>query len=83
MVVERVTGRAEIHTGDGSIRVTETSGELLAETSDGNMQIDDVSGRVETRTGDGSIRLTRHADDACARGQATDRSRCGSATARR
>ena len=58
VVVERVTGRAEIHTGDGAIRVTETSGELLAETSDGSMQIEDVTGRVEARTNDGSIRIS-------------------------
>jgi hypothetical protein len=58
VVVERVTGRTEIHTGDGAIRLTETAGELLAETNDGNIQIDDVSGRVELRTNDGSIHLS-------------------------
>jgi hypothetical protein len=58
VVVERVKGRTEIRTGDGSIRATETSGELIAETADGSIQIDDVAGRVEARTGDGSIRLT-------------------------
>jgi hypothetical protein len=58
VVLERVTGRAEIKTGDGSIHVTETSGELLAETGDGSLQLEDVAGTVEARTGDGSIRLT-------------------------
>lgn len=58
VVVERVTGRAEIRSGDGSIRVTETEGDLLAETTDGSIQIEDVAGRVEARTGDGSIRLS-------------------------
>lgn len=58
VVVERVTGRAEIRTGDGSIRATETAGELLAESGDGSIQIEDVTGRVEARTGDGSIRLS-------------------------
>jgi hypothetical protein len=58
VVLERVTGRAEIKTGDGSIHVTETSGELRAETDDGSLQLDDVAGKVEARTGDGSIRLT-------------------------
>ncbi len=58
VVLERVTGRAEIKTGDGSIHVTETSGELLAETGDGSLQLEDVTGKVEARTGDGSIRLT-------------------------
>jgi hypothetical protein len=58
VIVERVTGKAEIHTGDGSIRATETAGEMLAETADGSIQIEDVAGRVEARTNDGSIRLS-------------------------
>jgi hypothetical protein len=58
VVIERVTGRAEIRTDDGSIRVTETSGELMAETDDGSIQIEDCTGRVEARTGDGSIKLS-------------------------
>ena len=58
VIVERVSGRAEIRTSDGAIRLTETTGELLAETSDGNIQIDDCAGRVEIRTNDGSIRLS-------------------------
>jgi hypothetical protein len=58
IVLERVTGRADIKTGDGSIHVTETSGDLLVETGDGSLQLEDVTGKVEARTGDGSIRLT-------------------------
>jgi len=58
VVLERVTGRADIHTKDGSIHVAETSGELLVETGDGSVQLEDVSGRIEARTGDGSIRLS-------------------------
>jgi len=58
VVVERVTGKAEIRTGDGSIRMTETAGNLQVETSDGSVTLEDVSGRVEARTGDGPIRLT-------------------------
>jgi hypothetical protein len=58
VVLERVSGHADIHTGDGTVRVTETSGELLAETSDGSIQMDDVTGRIEARTSDGTIRLS-------------------------
>lgn len=58
VVLERVSGHADIHTGDGSVRVTETSGELLCETSDGSIQLDDVTGRIEARTSDGTIRLS-------------------------
>ena len=58
VVIERVTGRTDIRTGDGSIRATETGGELRAETSDGSIQIEDIAGRVEARTGDGSITVS-------------------------
>lgn len=58
IVVERVTGKAEIRTGDGSIRMTETAGAVTVETGDGSVTLEDVSGRVEARTGDGPIRLT-------------------------
>ena len=37
---------------------SETSGELLAESGDGTIQLDDVTGRVEARTSDGSVRIT-------------------------
>jgi DUF4097 and DUF4098 domain-containing protein YvlB len=58
VVVERVTGKAEIRTSDGSIRMTETGGNLQVETGDGSVTLEDVSGRVEARTSDGTIRLT-------------------------
>jgi len=58
LLVERVTGRIELHTGDGGIRTIETDGELLAETSDGTIQLDEVAGRIEARTHDGSLRIT-------------------------
>ena len=58
VVVERVNGRAEIRTGDGSIHATETSGELLAESDDGGIRVEDVTGRVEVRTGDGTIQVS-------------------------
>jgi hypothetical protein len=58
IVVERVDGRLELRTSDGSIHAIETGGELLAETGDGGIQLDEVTGRVEARTGDGSLRVT-------------------------
>jgi hypothetical protein len=58
VIVERVNGKAEVRTGDGSIRMTQTTGNLLVETDDGSVTLEDVSGRVEARTGDGPIRLT-------------------------
>ncbi len=58
IVVERVAGRIELRTADGSIRTLETAGELLAETGDGTIQIEEVGGKVEARTSDGSLRVT-------------------------
>jgi hypothetical protein len=58
VVLERVSGKADIQTKDGSIRVTETSGELLAESGDGSLQLEDVSGKIQARTSDGSIRIS-------------------------
>jgi hypothetical protein len=58
ILVERVSGRLELRTSDGSIRTLETSGELLAESGDGTIQLEEVGGRVEARTNDGSLRVT-------------------------
>ena len=58
ILVERVTGRLELRTSDGSIRALETAGELLAESGDGMIQLDEVGGRIEARTNDGSLRVT-------------------------
>jgi hypothetical protein len=58
VVVERVNGKAEIRTSDGSIRMTETAGSVQVETGDGSVTLEDVTGRVEARTNDGTIRLT-------------------------
>jgi hypothetical protein len=56
--IERVRGRIELRSGDGSIRATETGGDLLAETRDGTISLDEVAGRVEARTDDGSMRIS-------------------------
>jgi len=58
IVAERLDGRIELRTNDGTIRAVETAGQLLAETGDGSIQLEEVSGRVECRTRDGSLRIT-------------------------
>ena len=58
IVAERLDGNIELRTSDGTIRVVETAGQLLAETGDGSIQLEEVSGRVECRTRDGSLRIT-------------------------
>jgi hypothetical protein len=57
IVVDRLDGRLELKTSDGSIRATETAGELIVESGDGSVQIEDVVGRVEARTDDGTVRI--------------------------
>ena len=58
ITLERVDGRVELRSGDGTIKVVETSGSLLAETGDGSIHLDEVAGRIEARTDDGSIRIS-------------------------
>jgi len=58
ILLERVDGKIDLRTDDGSIRVTESAGDLLAESGDGSLTLDDVTGNVEGRTRDGSIRVS-------------------------
>ncbi|WP_031106250.1 DUF4097 family beta strand repeat-containing protein [Streptomyces sp. NRRL S-146] len=46
-----------IRTGDGSVRVTDTTGPLQLRTGDGSIRADVSSRDVRTHTGDGSVRL--------------------------
>jgi Putative adhesin len=57
IVVDRIEGRLELKTSDGTVRATETAGELIVESGDGSIQIEDVVGRVEARTDDGTVRI--------------------------
>lgn len=58
ITVERIDGRLELRTDDGSVRVSEAPGDLTVVTRDGSITLDRVAGRVDARTGDGGIRLT-------------------------
>ncbi|MBM3751515.1 MAG: DUF4097 domain-containing protein [Acidimicrobiia bacterium] len=58
IVVDRLNGRLELKTTDGTVRTTETSGTLLVESGDGSIRIEDVAGIVEARTDDGAVRVT-------------------------
>jgi len=53
--VERITGRVELRSGDGSIRGSGLHGDLRAHTGDGSIKLDDVNGALDVDTGDGSI----------------------------
>lgn len=58
IVVDRLDGRIELKTADGSVRATETAGSLFIESGDGSIRIEDVAGVVEARTDDGTIRVS-------------------------
>lgn len=55
--VERVEGRIELNTGDGSLRGSGLSGTLRAHTGDGSVNFSDVDGTADIDTGDGSGEL--------------------------
>jgi phage baseplate assembly protein gpV len=55
-------GRANLRTGDGSIRVNGLKGEMDVDTGDGSVEVTDVDGTLKARTGDGHIRVTGRFD---------------------
>jgi hypothetical protein len=58
ITLDRVEGRLDLRSGDGSIKVMEGKGDLLIESGDGTLTLDDVAGHVEARTQDGSVRVS-------------------------
>ncbi len=58
MTLDRVDGKLNLRTNDGSIKVTEGTGDVIVESRDGTLTLDDVAGHVEARTGDGSVRVS-------------------------
>jgi hypothetical protein len=49
--------RADIHTGDGSVKVSGLRRETRINTGDGSVEVDGVEGALDARTGDGSVRV--------------------------
>lgn len=58
IIVDRLEGRLELKTSDGTVRAVETAGELRIESGDGSIQLEDVAGIVEARTDDGTVRVS-------------------------
>jgi hypothetical protein len=52
--VQRVEGRIELNSGDGSIKVVDASGAIRAHTGDGALTFEDIRGTVDLDSGDGS-----------------------------
>ncbi len=55
ITIERMAGRMELRTGDGSIRGVDLNGDLSVHTGDGSVKLEAVDGRVDLTTGDGGI----------------------------
>lgn len=54
---------ANIHTGDGSIRVHGLHGPLRVDTGDGSVEGDDLDGTLDAHSGDGSIDISGRFDN--------------------
>jgi DUF4097 and DUF4098 domain-containing protein YvlB len=53
--VERLKGRLELRSGDGSVQAYDLDGSVLVDTSDGSVKLQGISGTVDARSGDGSL----------------------------
>jgi hypothetical protein len=53
--VERITGRFELRSGDGSIRGRDLDGDIKAHTGDGSIKLEAVNGTLDVSTGDGAV----------------------------
>jgi hypothetical protein len=54
ITIERLEGRVEMNSGDGSLRASEIAGSIRAHTGDGALTFEDVDGSVDLDTGDGN-----------------------------
>jgi DUF4097 and DUF4098 domain-containing protein YvlB len=62
-----VSGQITLRTGDGSIEVSESKGNLQVNTGDGHIRISNFDGQVDARTGDGAIALEGRFNELSAR----------------
>jgi hypothetical protein len=53
---------ADIHTGDGSIKLREVAGSIRADTGDGSIEATHLDGNLDAHTGDGSVHVSGRFD---------------------
>jgi DUF4097 and DUF4098 domain-containing protein YvlB len=53
--VEKISGRLELRSGDGSIRGRDLGSDVRAHTGDGSIKIEGINGALDVSTGDGSV----------------------------
>ncbi len=56
--IERVQGKIDLRSGDGSLTGIDLSGTVRAHTGDGSMRFDNVSGSLDLDSGDGGARVS-------------------------
>jgi len=54
---------ADIHTGDGSIKLVDLAGSVRADTGDGSIEADRLDGALDAHTGDGSVHVSGRFDN--------------------
>jgi DUF4097 and DUF4098 domain-containing protein YvlB len=54
---------ADIHTGDGSIKLRDLAGALRADTADGSIEASHVDGSLDAHSGDGSVHVSGRFDN--------------------
>ena len=53
---------ADVHTGDGSIKLRDLTGSIRADTGDGSIEADDMDGGIDVHSGDGSVHVSGRFD---------------------
>jgi hypothetical protein len=56
--IERVQGKIDMRSGDGSLTGIDLTGSVRAHTGDGSMRFDNVSGALDLDSGDGGARVS-------------------------
>lgn len=54
---------ADIHTGDGSIKLQDLAGEIRADTGDGSIEASHLDGSLDAHTGDGNVHISGRFDN--------------------
>ena len=54
---------ADIHTGDGSIKLQDLAGAIRADTGDGSIEASHLDGSLDAHTGDGNVHISGRFDN--------------------
>lgn len=54
---------ADIHTGDGSIKIRDLAGSVRADTGDGSIEVENLDGSLDAHSGDGRVHVSGRFDN--------------------